>query len=261
VLEAAVESVRADPDLGAAPEALLRQIRAIDPGTAVPSAQAAGLVAHLCERQARMRQSSTDAAGQMFAGLEDALLDREKVRELFGPETEVAIADIRGAMTSFWHSAVGPGRGFATRQQLEAWVLDQFKADFGRLLETQSPLHRQFFATIRDRVEHAARNAHARLLEENLRPGARLQCLEALHWRMQAAPAGTLILPDCLAVAAKDDGTFQSLVYVTNDELAMVLVPLARDRLLAGMRGGESVPSTGSLDETLAAYVGLLRRR
>ena len=130
-------------------------------------------------------------------------------------------------------------------------MLNQFKADFARLLDTQSPLFRQFFTTIRDRVEQVARNAHARALEENLVPGVRLQRLQALHWRMQAAQG--LILPDCLAIASKGEGAFQSLVYVPDDDVAIVFVPLGPDRVLVGLRDGGSVPSVSTVNEALAA--------
>ena len=90
-------------DLGGDPEpatdplqdALARGIRTMEPGQVVRPEHAAELVARLCERQARLRQSSSDAMDQMFSGLENALLDREKVRQLFGPETDAGIADIR----------------------------------------------------------------------------------------------------------------------------------------------------------------------
>jgi hypothetical protein len=255
VFRTSTEDFGADADPAGDPlqDALVREIRTIEPGQDVPPGRAAELVALLCVRQARFRQSSMDVADQMFSGLDSDLLDREKVRALFGPETDAGIAAIRKELDAFWQSAVGPGRGFATRQQLEAYVLNQFKADFGRLLDAQSPLFRQFFTTIRGRVEQAARNAHRKALEENLAPGRRMQGLKALRWRMRAGPAAGLILPDCLAVGSRDDATFHALVYVPGDALRLVLVPLGRDRLLTGMRDGQSDPSVDGVNDVLAA--------
>ncbi|WP_390911858.1 hypothetical protein [Pseudosulfitobacter sp. SM2401] len=121
---------------------------------------------------------------------------------------------------------------------------DQFLAEARGLLD-------HLIGELEEKSPQLGHRTQTSVLSESMAPTARIKKLALLDWRVKASPNGHAILPDSTSIAF--NGTeWTSLLFVSNDEIEAVVLPLTPDRLAVGVRKGCAVPNLTAFDELAA---------
>ena len=234
--------------------AFIDELRGSHPDTVVDATAAAEAVAHLSIRVAHVRDAFTSAMIDLLGGVEKVLLDPQAVAKFLKLGEPAPSRIVRDLLKQAWteHRPELQRRGFS-RDAFDRFMIQQFRAGFRAAMAEVTPLLAPLVQSLQSRAGEAVRKAHVEALTKALAPVPRVEALARLTWKVKTGPEAGYILPDCVAVAILDDGNCLPLAFADEDRIHAVLMPLAHDRLLVGMREGRREPVLDTLAPAFAA--------
>jgi hypothetical protein len=226
----------------------VRTLRDAAPGTGIDAALAAETVVHFVLRAAHLRRimssgitSATDEIAALFT--DPARLGT--MLGLNGPALSSAVTDVIADSAA---KLVPAGFPSALTERLMAFLVrevgDQLVAQAVAML---GPLFPTLFGGLAAKI----RDTHNSLLEKPLDDNGWVAAFRAFDWSVEAAT--DLILPDAVALSQQDGGPLEPLLFTTAADAALVLMPVAHDRVLIGRRGGTRMVDLVRFNEQAAA--------
>lgn len=230
----------------------LDRLIATQSGDLVDSDLASVVIVHLSIRAAHTRGSFAQLACGLFTQFEDALSDPNKLRKLMDVDSDApdskTITEIAQTL-----DALGAGNlPTKERRQLERIIRFKFREKFDLLAPSVTSDALTQLTAIRDALPKLIEKGHLAALQKSLSPDERLKALERLQWRVISvdAPAHVL-LPDCVAVVANSDGEMSPFTMASNEDVALVAMPISATQILVGSLRPQ-IPEIESLNLTLA---------
>ena len=110
------------------------------------------------------------------------------------------------------------------------------------------------FDEYRSQLAGVIRDGHNKALGEISRPTEREIFFRTLDWTLLPASGHGAVLPDCVVVAIDKHGRASSHMFVGNDPLGAVVMPVTPDKLLVGAKDGFVVPDDFDFNTTAAQF-------
>lgn len=212
----------------------LSSLRDIPIGTVADPLIAAEVVAHLTIRNAHLRTSFVSGMRLLADGATDLFCNESNLRAMFGTDEKQFPPSIATNLDELLaHDPRFASIGLP-RDVVHKVAFMSMKENFRSFVANSLPYIRlalERFAF--DAPEHM-RTGHNRALSTGLAPDGRTAALGSLHWTIQVAPAGGVILPDCVVLGIEANKAPQPLIMCDLQKVTNVLMPLAPDRLLIG---------------------------
>lgn len=237
---------------------LLSRLRDIPINGGVDAALAAEVIAHLTPRTANMRRIFGSGMGQLMTAVAEAFADDDTVMTMLGlaePEPNPVWNDhIARVFEEEPNLKMLFDRVPIERSLLDRIAFMAVKEHFVGSFDINSLGVTEVCTSILDRLDDEVRKAHNNALGQSLVADARMESLEKLKWRIQAAPPEGAILPDCVAIGTDDEvAGFLPYMMTKTASVCIVIMPLTSDKLLVGIRSGLATPNLGTFNHDAAA--------
>jgi len=219
----------------------------------VDAGDAAEILAHLTIRNAYLRRTFTGATTALLDRAVEVFCDEASLRPLLGFDRETPSDRLKTLIDE--HLKENPA---LAATGLPAHVLYQvahmtLKERFRTFFAEQSPFITMLFDSLAVQAPAFIRDGHNKVLSSTLAPDARIEPLKKLHWRVLPSTHGRFVLPDCVALAVDDQSGLRPLIMADLKEVTTVLMPLTSDRMLAGFRQSDPIPSLEGFNEAAIA--------
>jgi hypothetical protein len=218
-------------------------------GVPVDAHIAARLTTHLLLRTAHLRSVFSQGAVQLMDGAASAFADTAAMRHVFKvdslEESTAFSQELETAVQKLPLEALSIPRPLASRIAM-FFARERFDSVYN---ENRSTIATALAHIVR-MTPDMARDAHNKSLT-SLKGGAWESFLQALEWRVQAVSGA--VLPDCVVIAREIGHEFTPFLLSERDDVELVIVPLAHDRLLLGARDPHCIPTLETLNAASAA--------
>lgn len=219
---------------------LLRELRAVPIGASADSATAAEVIGHLTPRAASLRTLMSNGIGALAS----------RAEQLFTSEDEVSrILGLKGpGPTAHFVRQMGQRLRDDPRfvaMNIPADALDRIafallRENLSTVLSNQAAETMREFEVFKRLAPSQISSAHRESLKTNLITPSRRDALQTLNWSVVAGTQA--ILPDCVAIAIKADGTAHPYIASDRHEVVSVALPLTPDKILIGVPEGATPP-------------------
>lgn len=210
-------------------------VRSVEFGSLLERSLIGELITHLVVRNNYIRVSSTAIIDDFFNELGEVFSDKEAAKNLLGlagdkPSKRLAdnVAEI---LLEQQNEIKASGLGALQANDLAFYLL---KSNFEQLHQTLQPLINAL-PLAKEQASEIAANSQKRGMELELSPVQRVERMMEFEWRVVKATRD-LILPDCVAISIMKDGTAAPLMLSGFDDVAHILMPVSKDRILVGSR-------------------------
>lgn len=199
-------------------------------------------VTHLCIRQASFRSIMSQAMEKIADIANTTFTDEKKSWKAFGLDKDRATGQILKGFEELYdnHSLALKGRGFFTKEAFVEHAFDWTKKNFKQNITNQKTEVDTILAEVARFAAQAPREAHIKALKKGLAPTPRAEKLAKLRWRLVRFEAGSLVLPDCIAIGLHHSGLAEPLLFSTDPDF--VVMPLRHDVIVIGETDAEASP-------------------
>lgn len=245
------EITRYEDELGR----LLIVLREAPLGARIDASVAAEVIVHLTIRGANLRDVFSIGVEQLVTGAADIFTNEEYMSTLLGADADVPSPLLEEQIEKL----IEEHEDKLTKVGLPKPLLRQIaftlvRENFDCFFALQSPIFSTILNDIASNARTIVRNGHIKALAANLKPDARVASLSRFVWTICAPPGDDLILPDCVAIVMKVDGTMPEPYIISRlDEICTVFVPISSDRILIGCRNIDQLPDVSGFNEFAAA--------
>ena len=226
----------------------VRTLRDAVLGTQIDAALAAETVVHFVLRAAHLRRIMSSGLTSATDEIEDMFTDPARLSAMLGLTGPALSSAVTDTIADSAAKLVPAGFPKALTERLMAFLVrevgDQLVA---QAIATFGPLFPTLFGGFAAKI----RDTHNSLLEKPLDDNGWVAALRAFNWSVEAAT--DLILPDAVALSQKDGGPLEPLLFTTATDAALVLMPVAHDRMLVGRRGRTGMVDLVRFNEQAAA--------
>ena len=221
---------------------LLKEVRSKSPGSAVESATAAMIVSHLAQRTAHVRTTFSEGLGRLLALAQAIFGERADVETLMGLDGGVPTSLFRDRVTSELTAALEGVPLNMPHRVLERMAFILAKEHRDELVDQGKGLVNAVLCGLRPDSPEFVRDTHNKALGELIESSEYEVLLRTFNWSVHLGPATGAILPDCVVVAVGLDGIAGNHLIVGGKETAAMVLAVAPDRLLVGLRPGFALP-------------------
>lgn len=237
---------------------LLIKLRSIPIDGEADADVVAEVVAHLTPRSANMRRIFSSGMEQLITAAAEAFADEDTFITVLG------LAEPEPNPTWNDHTAriLDNEPNFQTllellplpKSLLDRVIFLAAKEHFVGSFDAKTFGITEVFAVVLDGLHDKVRDAHNKALSEGSIAESRKTSLEALEWHIRAAPPEGAVLPDCVALGVDEEGgTFLPYIMTHTGTVSAVVIPLASDKLLVGVRPGHATPDLANFNRDAAA--------
>lgn len=206
-------------------------LRGTAPGTTIDPALAARSVVHLVMRTAHLRRTISSGIDSITGEIEAMFTNPARLGSMLGLVSPMLASAVTNAIRDSAQELVPAGFPASFSERLLTFFVrergDQLVA---QAVATLAPLFPTLFTGLVGRV----RNSHNALVAKPLDDHGWVAALSSFGWTIEAAT--DLILPDAVALARVDGGRLAPLLFAKGTDAAVVLLPVAHDRMLVGRR-------------------------
>lgn len=234
----------------------LHNIRSEAIGECVDPDVAAAIIAHLAPRTAHIRDILKRGLAQILDHASVLFTDSDKLQALVGLDCHTPNDRFReyifGDLISRPEIA---GLNLPTHV-LERVAFYFAKENVSEFLGNTLPLLRPVLNELLSGSSELVRNCHNKALVETVKFNPRESFLRTLSWTIESAPKTGAILPDCVVIAFDKDDMTTSLMFVGQDEIRAVIMPLSPEKLLVGRKIEYKIPQdfNYNVDAVRASY-------
>jgi hypothetical protein len=231
----------------------LGALRSATVDTKVNSGAAAEIVAHLTIRNAHLRRTFTMGVNAIIGRAVDVFCNETTLRPVLGVDRDVPSEPVRNLIDEQLRTnpiLAATGIPAHVLSQMAQMVL---KENFRTFVTEHVPHLMTTFEVLSAQAPAHIREGHNKALSSGLAPDRRIDVLKALRWRVLPCPDEGFVLPDCVALAADDEGGLKSLIVADLEKVTTVLMPLSTDRMLVGLGPSVPVPELSSFNAAAAS--------
>ena len=211
----------------------LTHVRSVEFGSLVERSLIGELITHLVIRNNYIRVSSTAIVDDFFNEIGEMFSNKEAAKNflgLAGDKPSRRLADSIAEILSERQNEINAsGLSDLQANELAFYLL---KSNFEQLHQTLQPLVNAL-PLAKEQASEIAANSQKRGMELELSPAQRVERMMEFEWRVVEATRD-LILPDCVAISMLKDGTAAPLMLSGFDDVAHILMPVSKDRILVG---------------------------
>lgn len=223
-------------------------------GAAVDSSLAAELVMHLAPRARHLRASMGEAVRQLMDETETLLGDTGRLAAMIGFNADTP--DDRFA-EKMWESLGRLGTDIEAtglpRALLERIGFFLAREQFDTTIVDSAASMRAMIDRFAREVPGHVRDGHNQVLERFAEGSSpRRDLIAGFSWKIEAAPHGGAILPDCVALALSPEEPPLPLMFV-GAEIEAAIMPLTTEKLLVGWKSGTGTPDLSRFNADAAA--------
>lgn len=206
-------------------------LRTFTPDVAIEPKLAAKTVVHLVMRTAHMRRTMSTGITGLIEEIGALFTDPDRLTAMIGftsPELAVVVTDgIRDAALKLAPAGIPPAFG----ERLFTFFMrergDELAANARTMMAPLIP-------TLLEGLAGQVRDSHNELVAQELDDHGWVAVLSGFSWSVDVA--SDLVLPDAVALSRSAAGPLEPLVFTGGTDTELVLLPLARDRMLVGRR-------------------------
>jgi len=244
------EITRYEDELGR----LLIGLREAPLGTRIDGSVAAEVIVHLTIRGAHLRDVFSIGVKQLITGAADIFTNEEHMRTLFGADADVPPPLLEEQIEKVIEEHEDILRKIGLPKPLLSQIaFTLVRENFDGFFSEQSPILATILNDFASSARTIARNGHTKALAATLKPDARVASLSRFAWTIYTPPGDDLVLPDCVALVMKLDGTMPEPYIMSRlDEICSVFVPISSDRILIGCRNPDQLPDVSGFNEFAA---------
>lgn len=220
----------------------LLTLRAIPAGDDVNPAVAAEVVTHLAVRNAHLRDTFTAGVKSLMNGCLDLFGDEVGIRRLFGVDAEMPTPRLQKLMVEVLKKEPALTELNLPEPVLNHVAFTLIKESFDNFSAEQIPLMANVCGDIAGKAKDLAGKGQIKALTASLVPEEIMKQLCEFAWMIMAAPEEGAILPDCVALGCESNDKLQPLMFVLNNRLSVMLMPIASNKVLVGRRGESVLP-------------------
>ena len=118
------------------------------------------------------------------------------------------------------------------------------KENSSTFLETNLPFLQPVLDGLLTGTGKFVRDSHNKALAGTIKSNPREKFLQTLNWTRQSIPEPAAILPDCVVIAITNKDEAAPLMFLGQDEVRAVLLPVSPKQLLEGAIGEYKIPPT-----------------
>lgn len=229
---------------------LLRQLRAVPVGGLADSRTAAEVIGHLTPRAASLRTLMATGIETLASRAAHLFADEDEVSRILGLEGPGPTAHFVRQLGEKMRS---DPRFVAMNIPDDAFDRIAFallRENLPTVLSNQADETFRQFNVLKDLAPSQISSAHQESLKDGLVTPSRRDALQALDWRVVAGSQA--ILPDCVAIAVKADGTAHPYIASDRRDVVSVVLPLTPDKILVGVPKGTTPPSLDEFNRLVA---------
>ncbi|MBO6767344.1 MAG: DUF4238 domain-containing protein [Erythrobacter sp.] len=225
----------------------IARMRDAAPGTQIDPEETASDVAHLVFRTAHIRNVLLEGSIRLFNAAEVLIGDPTRMGSVLGLEARELAENVREAIDRQAQQLelLGVPRAF-TERLLSVLIREKGP----RLLAQFAGTISSVFKGLNSQIEQTVRDAHSRILKDDPRDSGWAAELSGFQWQLIAAES--VILPDAVALAYEEAGALP-LLFSSAGTVRSVVLSVAHDRLVVGIRPGEAIPDLTRYNEDAAA--------
>lgn len=216
---------------------MLQTIQAAATSLALRSDEPSELIAHLCVRNAQLRESFARGAGNLFDGIMNLFSDPVYRWKAMGLDKDAPSGPILEKINELYDTMRLAARGL-TREFVTQLCFDLIKSRYHPDNPDTAPEMETLMLGLqlaRDSVPKMAADAHRRSLAQSIQATGRATALRDLEWSVHDV-GFDLVLPDAVAIDVGADGDCRPFMYRPNAELSRVIMPVSIRRVLVGVR-------------------------
>jgi hypothetical protein len=218
-------------------------------GEPVEARTAAKLTTHLLLRTAHIRSIFSQGATQLMDAAASAFADTATMRRVFKvdnlDEETVFSQELEAAIQKLPFEALSMPRPLGSRLA-KFLVRERFDSMYD---ENHSTISATLSALVK-KIPGMTRDAHNKSLA-SVTGGAWESLLQTLDWRVESARGA--LLPDCVVIAREKSQDFMPFLLAERKDVELVVLPLAHDRLLVGIRDPRSAQNLEIINAASAA--------
>lgn len=213
----------------------VRLLRNVPIGSLLGSKSAAETIVHLVFRTAHLREIMSAGMTGIKREIEALFTDPVRLGGMMGL-TGPGVAN--PVMTAIQNTAAefvpaGIPSAFSERLLL-AMMREQGDQLVAQFMATLGPLLPNLLSGLAGKI----RDAHNKIIAKPLEDHGWVKALATFDWKIEAAE--DLILPDSIALARERNGVMAPLLFTNGEDVEVVAMPVASDRMLVGLRGAGS---------------------
>ena len=223
-------------------------LRGVDVGSSIDAQLAARTVVHLVMRTAHLRRTLSTGVDAMLAGIEAMFSDPDRLTTMLGFGSPVLASTVLNAVRSTAEELVPAGFPVTFSERILTFFLRERGAELAQnAVALLTPMLSPLIAALVNRV----RDSHNELIAKPLDDHGWVAILSAFDWSIEEASG--LILPDAVAVSRPSNGVLGPLLFTSGADVAVVLLPIAHNRILIGRRDPAEAVDFASFNAEAAA--------
>lgn len=222
--------------------ALLKNVRTTTPGAAVAASTAAMIVSHLSQRTAHVRTTLSKGATRALEQTETMFTERAKIESYIGLDGSAPSDRFREFITGGLDKRPEFSQLRIPRYVIERMAFLLSKENAEELLEQGAKLVSKELHDLRLQMTEIIRDSHNKALDEMMESSEYEELLKTLNWSVESGPATGAILPDCVVIAIGMDGISGNHLVIGGKEMGAIVLAIAPDKLLVGLKPGFSLP-------------------
>lgn len=212
---------------------LVAELRALPVGANANAEVSAEVIAHLTTRNAHLRGALAHGFKGILTGAATVFGDEDNLRRLLCIDKPIISDAFRARIaTALSNEPLVVALGIPPTL-MERFIFAYVREGFSPLFDQQMPIFKAVFGSLVKEVTEHARDGHNEMLARSVVPDARVRRLSSLAWKVVASEYD-LILPDCVALSADNEGNYQPLMMASFDDIQEVLLPLTSRTMLIG---------------------------
>jgi hypothetical protein len=226
----------------------VRALREAAPGTRIDAELAAGAVVHLVLRAAHLRRIMSAGVTSATNELEALFTDPTRLGAMIGLAGPALSSAVTDAIRNSAAELVPAGFPSELTERLMTFLVREVGDELvAQAVATLGPLLPMLFGTLAGKV----RDTHNSMLEKPLDDNGWVAALSGFGWSIEQAV--DLILPDAVALSREENGPLAPLLFTTAADVAVVMMPVAHDRMLVGRRSETATIDLGMFNEQAAS--------
>jgi hypothetical protein len=206
-------------------------LRAATIGMTIDADLAARTVVHLVIRTAHLRRTISSGIEGTIGQIETLFTDPDRLGSMLGLTSPKLASTVTDSISRCAQDLVPAGFPPAFSERFLTFFVRE-RAD--HLIEQAASIVAPLLPSLFDSLAAKVRHSHNALVAKPLDDHGWVAALSSFIWTIEAG--AEFILPDAVALAAEEGGVLAPLLFTTGADAAVVLLPIARNRMLVGRR-------------------------
>lgn len=232
---------------------LVVKLRALAVGAVVDTTIAAEVIAHLAPRAATIRSLFSDALGRLITQAAPVLADPDVLRRVAGLNAPAPTETFRTEVFEKIKAQIPIPHQNAPLELVESLAFAWARENMDEWLESMRPDIQIGLGMMDAMAPDRVRDGHQKALGQTLVADARVEKLSHLTWRIEPAPQGGALLPDCIALAYDQAGLPAPYIMADQEDAAAIVMPLSDKLLLVGLAPSATIPDLADFNAHAAA--------